>query len=303
MKHTRIIAVVVTHNRSKLVSRCIDYILMQERPVDEILVVNNGSTDGTVEMLHRRGINFVTQENVGSAGGWHTGIQQALYKGFDAVWLMDDDGFPEIGALAALEVALVPGVACASSIVVREEDPTTFVFPFPVLDEARMPVIFGLPRKYSKVAELRQVSKDGTYHFVHLFNGALVSLKSLAQFGNVNRDYFIYGEEVDYFFRMRKTGSVISVLDAIHFHPNVSERPLNEVKVYYYIKNSMILNSLYFNAVWFRHFLILMAVLSRMASRNGMRFVFSMLIGRNSTTFYSAILRGIKGNLGADFHG
>ena len=97
-----VLAAIVTHNRCDLLARCLDYLQAQTRPPDAILVVNNASTDGTVEMLEQRGIPFVTQENVGSAGGWHRGIQHALEHGFDAVWLMDDDGYPDAGALGRL---------------------------------------------------------------------------------------------------------------------------------------------------------------------------------------------------------
>jgi rhamnopyranosyl-N-acetylglucosaminyl-diphospho-decaprenol beta-1,3/1,4-galactofuranosyltransferase len=84
----RVLAVIVTHNRCDLLVRCIDHVQAQTCSPDAILVVNNASTDRTVEVLERRNIPFVTQENVGSAGGWHRGIQHALGHGFDAVWLM-----------------------------------------------------------------------------------------------------------------------------------------------------------------------------------------------------------------------
>jgi GT2 family glycosyltransferase len=298
-----ILAVVVTHNRRELLGRCLDHLQAQTCPPDAILVINNASTDGTVELLQSRGIPFITQENVGSAGGWHCGIQHAMDHGFDAVWLMDDDGFPDAGALAALEPALKSGVACASSVVVREDDPRRFVFPFPVLDAAGMPVIFRLPRKLATLADLRRAATDGIYPFAHLFNGALVSLTAIRQVGNVNRDYFIYGDEVDYLFRLRKAGSVISVLDAMHYHPDVSKRPYSPVKVYYYVKNSLVLNARYFNAVWVRHAMLLVAVLGRMASRNGIGFVLSILMGRYASVFYTAIVRGLQGKVGKDFHG
>ena len=300
---TRILAVVVTYNRCALLSRCLDYLLRQARLPEGILVINNGSTDGTEVMLHDRGIPCVTQENVGSAGGWHRGIQCALDDGFDAVWLMDDDGFPDAGALAALESALVPGLAGASSVVLCEDRPGHFVFPFPVLDDAGLPVIFAHPRKLGTLTELRAIAHDGTYPFAHFFNGALISVAAVRQVGNVNRDYFVYGDEVDYFFRLRETGSVISVLDAVHYHPDVSKRPYSPVKVYYYVKNSLVLNARYFNAVWVRHAMLLVAVLGRMASRNGIGFVLSLLMGRYASVFYTAIVRGLQGKVGKDFHG
>lgn len=299
----RILAVIVTHNRCGLLGRCIDHLQAQSRPPDTILVINNASTDGTLEMLQQRGIQFITQENVGSAGGWYCGIQHAIDQNYDAVWLMDDDGFPDAEALTALELSLKPGVACASSVVVREDDPTRFVFPFPVLDAADMPIIFGLPRKFAMLDDLRRAATDGIYPFAHLFNGALVSMKAVRQIGNVDRDYFIYGDEVDYFFRLRKAGAVISVLSARHYHPDVSKRSYSPTKVYYYVKNSLVLNARYFNAVWVRHTMLLVALMGRMTSRNGVRFVLSLLMGQYASTFYTAIARGLQGKIGKDYHG
>src|ERR1700727_26136 len=69
---------VVTFKRRELLGRCIDQIQRQTRRADQMLIINNGSTDGTEAMLRDRNISFITQENGGSAGGWATGIQFAL---------------------------------------------------------------------------------------------------------------------------------------------------------------------------------------------------------------------------------
>ncbi len=298
-----VLAVILTHNRCALLSRCIDYVQAQTRPPEAILVVNNASTDDTVEMLARREIPFVTQENVGSAGGWHRAIEHALKGGFDAVWLMDDDGYPDPRALATLRDVLASDVACASSVVVCENDPSRFVFPFPLLSAAGIPVLVGYPRKLPTVAALRAVAPSGTYPFAHLFNGALVSVNAVRQVGNVDRDFFIFGDEVDYFFRLRKAGQVISVLDALHFHPDVSQRPYSAAKIYYYLKNTLILNRRYFNAVWLRHAVAVAAILGRTASRNGMGMVLSLLVGSNARVLYSAVARGLQGKVGKDLRG
>lgn len=297
----KILAAIVTFNRCDLLARCIDHVQSQLRPVDALVVINNGSTDGTLAMLASRDVLAINQDNVGSAGGWHRAIQYATDEGFDAVWLMDDDGFPDLNALASLEQALVPDVACASSIVVQEDRPDHFVFPFPILDESSLPVIFGWPRKISTVDALRKHAPGGTYPFVHLFNGALVSLEMVRKVGNVNREFFIYGEEVDFYFRIRKTGQVISVLDALHFHPDVSTRPYSPMKVYYYVKNSLILNNFHYNKIWLRNVFMLGLILYRLFLRNGFAFAISLLVGKNSSVFYNAISRGWKGRIGRDF--
>jgi rhamnopyranosyl-N-acetylglucosaminyl-diphospho-decaprenol beta-1,3/1,4-galactofuranosyltransferase len=299
----KILAAIVTFNRHELLSRCIDHVQAQTRRPDALWVINNGSTDGTVEMLGLRGVDVITQENVGSAGGWHRAIQKALDMGCDAVWLMDDDGFPDADALANLERALSPGVACVSSVVLREDAPDRFVFPFPVLDITGMPVILGRPRKLGDLNELKARSQGGVYPFVHLFNGALIAMDAVRRVGNVERNFFVYGEEVDFFFRLRHAGKVLSVLVAKHFHPDVSNRPYNPMKVYYYIKNTLILNTRYYNLVWLRHGFMISLILIRLIRRNGFGFLFSLLVGTNARAFYKAIFRGITGKLGKDFYG
>ena len=100
----KVLTVVVTHNRSKLLDRCLDAINKQSDPTQDLLVINNGSTDDTEELLTKKNIWFITQENVGSAGGWHSGIKIGLEKGYDACWLMDDDGYPHEQALKNLKL-------------------------------------------------------------------------------------------------------------------------------------------------------------------------------------------------------
>jgi rhamnopyranosyl-N-acetylglucosaminyl-diphospho-decaprenol beta-1,3/1,4-galactofuranosyltransferase len=297
----KILAAVVTHNRCALLQRCLEHIDAQTRKPDDVLVVNNASTDGTLDMLIKNGTRFITQENLGSAGGWHRCIKHALDHGFDLVWLMDDDGFPEKKALAALEKALSSGVSCVSSVVVKEEAPTEFVFPFPILSASGIPVIFDHPRKLHRLDQLESISHDGRYPFAHLFNGALIDLNAVRRVGNVDRRFFMYGDEVDFFFRLQAAGKVYSILDARHIHPDVSKRPYTPAKVYYYLKNTLVLNSRYFDWPWVRHVLAVVAVLMRTSQRNGLGEGLSYLVGKRARIFYSAIGRGLARKVGKDF--
>jgi len=299
----KILAAVVTYNRKELLGRCIDHLQAQSRLPDQILIINNASTDGTEAMLVERGVFFITQENVGSAGGWRRSIQYAIDENYDAVWLMDDDGYPHKDALAKLEAAWSEGVVCASSVVLREDKPTHFVFPMPILDRWGQPAIFAFPRKISTLAELKAFAPDGVYPHVHLFNGALVSVSTARKIGNVNQYYFLSGDEVDYRCRLEAAGRAISVIDAIQYHPDVSKRPFTPTKFYYYLKNTLILNSLYFKSAVLRNILTVGVVLARTVNRNGLGEAFSYLCGPHAPVFYLAIARGLQGKIGKDFVG
>jgi GT2 family glycosyltransferase len=293
----KILAVIVTFNKEVLLSRCLDYVLKQKRKPDEILVINNGSTDDTESVLVERNILHINQNNVGGAGGFQRGLEYALEKEFDAVWLMDDDGFPEENSLDILEKSLNSDIVCASAVVLQVENPENFVFQFTLLDSKGFPKIFGFPRKFSKLHKLKSYVKSNSYPFAYFFNGALICSKTIKQIGGIDCSLFIYGDEVDYFFRLRSMGSVITVFDAIHFHPDVSNRPLNINMLYFLIRNSIIVHRRYFNFVILRNLLTISVILYRVLKRNSFKDFISLLIGYNSKLFFRAIQDGINNNL------
>ena len=297
----KILAAIVTYNRMKLLERCIDHVRAQTRPPDELLIINNSSPDDTVAMLERKQVRYVTQPNLGSAGGWNRSISEAIEGGYDAVWLMDDDGYPAPDALARLEQGLKPGVACVSSVVLKEDAPGEFVFPFPVLDEQALPVLIARKRKITRLDELARMAGGETYPFAHLFNGALVSVDVARRIGNVNTSFFLMGDEVDYFMRMRQVGAVLSHLGAHHLHPDVGGRPLDPAKFYYFIKNTIILNRRYFNRPRLRNLLAVTVALARVGRRNSPLTALGYVAGARAPVLWKAVARGLAGRIGKDF--
>jgi rhamnopyranosyl-N-acetylglucosaminyl-diphospho-decaprenol beta-1,3/1,4-galactofuranosyltransferase len=299
----KILAAIVTYNRKALLERCIDHIRAQTRPPDRLLVINNSSSDGTVEMLDAKGVDYVTQPNLGSAGGWARAIEEADAGKFDAVWLMDDDGYPGRAALERLEASLAPGIGCVSSVVLRENQPTHFVFPFPRLNRRGYPTLLARHRKIPTLAELRREAVGDLYPFAHLFNGALLSVATTRAIGNVSSNYFMSGDEVDYFMRLQRCGPVYSHVGALHYHPDVTVRPLTPPKFYYYLKNTIILNRLYFDRKTARHLGAIVAVLGRTVRRNSLGTALSYIAGRHAPVLWKAVARGLAGKLGPDFDG
>ncbi len=103
----RVCAVIVTYNRRDKLRKCIECLLHQERATCDILIVNNASTDGTEEMIRKlysvpQVHYYNTGKNLGGAGGFEFGIKEAVIKGFEYVWIMDDDTWPDKDALAEL---------------------------------------------------------------------------------------------------------------------------------------------------------------------------------------------------------
>jgi GT2 family glycosyltransferase len=90
----KICAAILSYNRKPLLIKCLEAIKRQTRPVDHILVVDNHSSDGTVEHLrqHYPEIGVHPQShNRGSAGGFSECLKLAHQQGYDWIWLLDDD--------------------------------------------------------------------------------------------------------------------------------------------------------------------------------------------------------------------
>ncbi|MDE3214199.1 MAG: glycosyltransferase family 2 protein [Bacteroidota bacterium] len=224
----KILAVVVTYNRRELLSQCIHALKEQTRKIDRILVINNGSTDDTEEWLrNQKDLSFITQKNVGGAGGFYTGIKTGYEKKYSWIWLMDDDGYPRADALENLLEGDPEELCLRNCAVVNIQDRKSFVWKtgkFKTIDEVTEPVI-------------RNVA--------HPFNGTLLHRRIIERVGYPNPKLFLWGDETEYFYRIILKNRIPSYTKAnsIHYHPPTAYsfkkdwNFSNNWKMYYYIRN------------------------------------------------------------------
>ncbi len=92
MKKQLISVVVPTYNRKEGIKKCIMSLFKQDYPVYEVIVVDDGSTDGTQEMLEQLKkqykFRYFRQRNKGPAAARNLGVKKA--KG-DLIAFTDDD--------------------------------------------------------------------------------------------------------------------------------------------------------------------------------------------------------------------
>jgi rhamnopyranosyl-N-acetylglucosaminyl-diphospho-decaprenol beta-1,3/1,4-galactofuranosyltransferase len=214
----RIAAVVVTYNRLPLLKPLVR-LLVDTDGVDEVLVVDNASTDGTGEWLRaaQRGEDRLQARllttNTGGAGGFHEGLRWAVERGAELVWLMDDDGLPEPGCLPAL-LAHEGDLDFWGPVVVDEADPQRLVFPI------RLP---GGTRVVHAMADVRRAARDGLIRGIVIpFNGVLVTRALVERIGLPRAEFFIWGDDHEYRLRAERAGArVATVVDAVVHHPSV----------------------------------------------------------------------------------
>lgn len=119
----RVSLVIGTFNRARYIGECIDSMLAQTRPIDEIWVVDDGSTDDTAERVRAYGekVRYVHKPNGGRASALNFGLERCTG---DWVWFFDDDDVAEPDALermlAALDRDPAADFAYSSQIIGRE---------------------------------------------------------------------------------------------------------------------------------------------------------------------------------------
>lgn len=123
----RVCALVPTFNRAQYLSETLNSLLAQTHPLDEILVINDGSTDNTDEVVNRFGppVRLITKQNGGKSSALNMGLRETTA---DYIWVCDDDDLALPHGLESLFLTLEAhpeaDIAYGKTKVFIEEDPT-----------------------------------------------------------------------------------------------------------------------------------------------------------------------------------
>lgn len=88
--------IVLTHNRSSLLEKCLDSLLSQTRPSDEVIVVNNNSSREETKKImalirkHKENVRYLFNKTNSIPRGRNKGIKNAQ-KGSKIIAFIDDD--------------------------------------------------------------------------------------------------------------------------------------------------------------------------------------------------------------------
>lgn len=242
----KITAVVVTFNRLELLKQGIECLRKQQK-LTGIIVVNNGSTDGTREWLDAQpGLLVVHQDNVGGSGGFYTGIERAYSEGADWIWCMDDDVFPRPDCLDRLlpytdrpEVGILsPRRLLEGKVFTHEFRHFNFTNPVGSLHGRKL-----AKQQVNQATEI--VGAD--------FEGPFISRRVVEKIGLPNRELFIFCDDTDYCLRAHLAGFKLlyipeALMDKHKFFSDdtwTSRNRKKKWKRYYQVRNEAYLNHHY----------------------------------------------------------
>ncbi|MDP9491710.1 MAG: glycosyltransferase family 2 protein [Actinomycetota bacterium] len=201
-------AVVVTYNGLPHVEKALESVADLET-----VVVDHGSSDGTLELVRERfpDVTLVEQENRGLAAGWNTGIRRTSAP---YVLVLNSDAWV-VGDAAERLVRFAEGIPRAAWVAPRLLNP----------DGSLQPSVRGFPTPWRLATEylfLRKLAPRS--RFLNAFYGGgfrhdeirevefakaaafLIRREAFDDVGPFDEEFFLFSEETDWSYRARKAG-------------------------------------------------------------------------------------------------
>jgi GT2 family glycosyltransferase len=227
-------AVILNWNRADLTSECMAAV---SRQVDRVYVVDNGSREDDRELLRdaadARTTVLANPENLGYAGGCNRGVHAALADGFSAVLVLNNDAFPDPGAVGRLKVRLRSSqdIGAVGPAVVRRG--TREVLHLGCSLDTRT----GRGRWLDSGSELTEL--DRAVRTTDYIGGEAILVRSelIEAVGMFDERYFCYFEDVDWGLRARRAGWRLEVVPDAVFEHVASATSAGLVGAYYRARN------------------------------------------------------------------
>ncbi|MFX3617502.1 MAG: glycosyltransferase family 2 protein [Sporolactobacillus sp.] len=200
----KVVVLIVTYNRKKLLVECLNSINKQTYPISKIIVIDNHSSDGTNklfvnnELFNDKNILYKRlSKNIGGAGGFYEGFKLALKMEFDWLWVMDDDTIPESKSLELLiDDANCVNKTNLSFIASSVFGPNHRTMNVPTISKSTS--ISGYQDWYINLD--KGLVKIMSATFVSL----LINKDAIKKVGLPLKSYFIWGDDTEYTLRLTK---------------------------------------------------------------------------------------------------
>jgi GT2 family glycosyltransferase len=203
-KGARVAIVIPSWNSAELLPRCLDSLVGQGEV--ELVVVDNGSEDGSVELLRRRGIDPVTlPENRGFAAAVDFGVERSSAP---LVLPLNADTELEHGAVAALVAALDadPGLGGAAPRILQVEGDGRHVASARLYSAGQGLTADGRAVEVGAGEAQRPAALRDREVFGVCGAACLLRRELFAELGGYDRSFFAFYEDVDLNVRAQVAG-------------------------------------------------------------------------------------------------
>jgi len=232
--YPKVFVVVLNYNGGNFIKKCLASVFKNDYPNFEVVVVDNNSSDGSLEMAKSNfsKANFIkNEENLGFAVGNNVGIRFSLERMADYICLLNNDAEVEKDFIEKLVEALEKeqGAGIAGPVVFNGENKQVW-FSKGKIKWLTMKAVHSAKFETKNIYQSDFISGCAIMIKAEVFN----------EIGLLDEDFFLYWEDVDFCYRAKKAGfnsMVVTSAWAYHFEKSQSNL---ENKTYWLVVSGLI---------------------------------------------------------------
>lgn len=239
-----VVAITVTYNDAQYLKKCVDALQEQQLRLTKIVIVDNNSNEenkAVIETLAAANVDLLyLEQNLGGAGGFEKGMEYVRDKyDPDWYWIMDADAYPQKDCLEKLLAhkgskehigylaPLIFGVDLQQYQLFHHKRLAKYL-------ERDIP----LYHSYDEIPEVSDI-------IANAFVGPLFSKEAVKAVGIADGGLFIYGDDLEYTYRVTRKFPALLIKDAVINHRDQSasngmRQPKNWWKDYYMYRNRLL---------------------------------------------------------------
>lgn len=204
--------IILSYNTQDITLKCLDHLYKSKDVELEVIVIDNASSDNSVKAIKKEFPQvklIANKENVGFAAGNNQGMK--LAKG-ETILLLNSDCFVQTETLATCTKFLNQFDVLGCKLLNKDGSiqPSWGYFPSLWRIVMLMSLVdnFPLLRKFIRSIHVRDISRYRHTQEVDWVTGAFILLKAqvFKKVGGIDEKYFMYGEEMEWMYRIKKQG-------------------------------------------------------------------------------------------------
>lgn len=234
--------VICNYNKSAYVVKCIETVLASDYQNFDIYVVDNASTDNSVEAIKKNYKDIVTvlenKENLGGSGGFNTGIRKVLEGDYKYVYCLDNDVQITPNAIGALHDFLEnnPKVGMVGSKVNHLQMPN-------YVQQMGLKIrfdCFSAETLYADCLDSVEIPEI-VYCDTVAACSVMLPVKVIREVGMMPEDNFIYWDDMEWGYLVSQAGYQVAAIGAskVYHEMSANMRRENTFSTYYLWRNQL----------------------------------------------------------------
>jgi GT2 family glycosyltransferase len=247
----RVLAHITTFNEAEFIDQALAALLRQTRRPDAVVIVDNASTDGTLDRTFPENVTVIRNSaDLGASGAINVGFAYAIEHEFDWTWVFDVDSVPKPDALENL-------LAFFERLPSSQQEQVSFLACRLATSGGEMehrPIL--LTKSGMGFAPL-DAKESYCRCDCFIWSGSLFPMSAVLKIGLPSADYFMDLAELEYGYRAQKLGLTGYIVNNCLLHHDVGRPPgvtartwrfgplsfrlleLSPLRCYYHVRNML----------------------------------------------------------------